>query len=1073
VARRAATQVWLLAAVLAVVVAGCAVLGACTLLLTDGRTAAQHAALLRTPADELGTEVVLSDVVADPGGTVGDVVGVAAGELGRALAPLAASTSTWVTSTVRDLPADAAGDRRLGWLGSVDDLADRAELVSGRWPVGPAAGGPVEAVVPARTAERLGLRLDDEVPLSAGAGTTGAGTPVTVVLVGTVAPVESAWQRDLLDGAGYTPGLTFGVFGRLRLPAYGPFLVAPEVLLGERKSVDRVSLLAAPDVTGAAPADLEDARAGVAALRADLSSALGDRDVAVRVAAALPGTLAAIDREQAVTGSGVLVVALLGTVLAGTALGLAGQLVAGRRAAETALLTARGARPRQLLGQAAAEAGALVVLATAVAVPLALLLYRWLLHLPSVAAGGLSGPAGVPVPLVVTVAVGALVLATILVVPTLRPAGPAVGRRSTRGAVLRSGADLLLLALAAVAVLQLRAHPSVSAAGADPVLVAAPVLVLVAGAVLALRVLPLLARIAEWHARRSRRLVLPLAGWEIARRPHATGAAFLLVLAAAAATFGISFTTTWRASQVEQADATVGSDLAVPVAAQAPLTQGAAVQAATGGTVSAVTTRGVALGSLVRLDGEAPATHLVALDTRRAGELLRGRPPADTSWAGLTRDLAPEEALAGPPVVLPASAPTVTVTGSSDQGVLGARPALLVQDAQGGRTWLTGELAELDGRTHPVGLVDTTGQAPAAPEQLTVVGVRLDVRLLDRGAIDPDVPRAAAVTVEVGLAAGGAAGGGDWAVAEPLVGAQLAGGADARVDLAGGTATVTTRAALSLPDLLLDDAPLLAAAFRPPDAVPVLVSRDLADAVGLVRGDRYDLVVGTTGISAVVAGVVPYVPSVPAGPAVLADADALTRALAAAGDVEPFTDAWWAGDLTDPAAAAVRLAEAGLPGAVTRAELAQQLRTGPLRVGLPVALGLLVAAAVVLALSGTALHVLGALGARAVEVARLQGLGVPRRTVAAALAVQHGAVTSVAVLLGTGLGALAAGVVAPLLTVSPSGAVPVPEPLARWPWPAESLLVVGLLVGSAAVVVPVVVALVRRASAAHLRMDAA
>ena len=152
---------------------------------------------------------------------------------------------------------------------------------------------------------------------------------------------------------------------------------------------------------------------------------------------------------------------------------LAARLVAGRRAPEAALLVARGASRARLVGQAAAEAGALAVLA----------------HRPgdgararAVPGAGRRGRPRIPraspragcCPLVASVTAVTLTLGALLVLPWLRT-GTSRGTREDRvGVVARSGADLLLLALAALAYLQLRAHRIASGVTADPVLVVAP-----------------------------------------------------------------------------------------------------------------------------------------------------------------------------------------------------------------------------------------------------------------------------------------------------------------------------------------------------------------------------------------------------------------------------------------------------------------------------------------------------------------------------------------------------------------------------------------------------------------------
>ena len=1061
-ARRAATQAGLLAAVLAVVLVGTTLLGTCTLLLTTAQDRAQQAALRSTPAEQLSAEVRLTDLGDDPAGATS----AAAAVLQEALSPLPATTSTWATSSVRDLPPDAAGDRRLGYLADLDDLPAVAGLASGRWPA--AGGGAQEVAVPASTAARLGLSLGDQLTLGPSLEPLGPGgtAPVTVVVVGTFRPATgppAPWSRDLLDGAGYTARYEFGVFSRLELPAFGPFVVAPHQLLGAGGGVDRVSLLAAPDVSDASPADLADARAGLVGAPAELRSALAGSGTSSRLVAALPGTLAAVDGARSVTGSGVLVVALVGLALAATALGLAGRLVTGRREAELVLLTARGARRGQLVGQAVAESAVLAVLATAAGVPLSLLLFSRLTGLPALAGAGLSGPAGVTLPLVATVATGAALLTAVLVLPALRPAAGGAGRRSSRGLVIRSGADLVLAVLAGVGWLQLRDRPATSTAGVDPLLTTAPVLCLLAGAVLVLRVVPLVSRLAERSAGRSRRLVLPLAAWELARRPHATGAAFLLVLATAAATSGLAATSTWRFSQTDQADARVGSALSVAAVRGDLPGQGAAVAAAVGGPVSPVAVRPVALGTAVRTPDGA-ATQLVAVDTRHAGELLRGRLPGGGSWAAATEGLAPE-----PAAGLALGAGQLTLRGSAGGTLLTVLPTVLVEDGPGSRLSLTADPVVLDGVPHPLVLRDADGEPPSGGD-LTVVGVDLAIALADPTAPVPDTASDASLQLALRVP-GGSAVAARWAARQPPDDAAELGDVSATVSPDADGAVLTAAARVPVSDLALAPVHLLSTAAPPPSELPVLVSADLAAAAGAEPGDQLALTIGALSVRGVVAGVVPYVPSLPGAPGVLADYQTLARALTALGSTDPLTTGWWAGRVADPAGAVARLADAGLPGAVTAGGLADQLRGGPLRVGLLAAVVLLVAAAGALALTGTALHTAAALEARAVEVARLQGLGVPRRAVAGALLVEHTAVTTLAIALGTGVGAVAARFVAPLLTVTEQGTAPVPGPLPHWPWPAESLLVVGLLVGCAAVAVPVAAALGRRATAAHLRLD--
>ncbi len=169
--------------------------------------------------------------------------------------------------------------------------------------------------------------------------------------------------------------------------------------------------------------------------------------------------------------------------------------------------------------------------------------------------------------------------------------------------------------MAVLGYLQLRAHGS-GAGSIDPVLVATPVLCVVAGAVLALRVLPLVAKVAELSARSRRGIVQPLAAWQIARG-NATSGAFLVVLAATSTTFAVVFLGTWQASQEDQAAVAVGTDLAVE--APGGIDTGSAIAKATGGNVAPVVHRTVTIGS------KASGADFIAFDTTRADEVVGGR----------------------------------------------------------------------------------------------------------------------------------------------------------------------------------------------------------------------------------------------------------------------------------------------------------------------------------------------------------------------------------------------------------------------------------------------------------------
>ena len=160
-----------------------------------------------------------------------------------------------------------------------------------------------------------------------------------------------------------------------------------------------------------------------------------------------------------------------------------------------------------------------------------------------------------------------------MVAPTLRGAGTYVADMAARSrpnraaSVQRASVDLVLVALAVLAWVQLRRYASPLAGsggrlGLDPLLVAAPTLGVLAGAVLALRVLPPLTRFAERFVDRRPWTATMFGMWQAGRRPHA-GPVLLLALAVGGSTLAWSLISTGERSQVEQAGHTVGADLRV------------------------------------------------------------------------------------------------------------------------------------------------------------------------------------------------------------------------------------------------------------------------------------------------------------------------------------------------------------------------------------------------------------------------------------------------------------------------------------------------------------------------------
>ncbi|HMO11081.1 MAG TPA: ABC transporter permease, partial [Actinotalea sp.] len=645
--------------------------------------------------------------------------------------------------------------------------------------------------------------------------------------------------------------------------------------------------------------------------------------------------------------------------------------------------------------------------------------------------------------LVVTVLAAVLVQVGVATVVAARAAEPGPGRLD--GGVARSGVDVLLAAVGVLAFVQLRSHRPVPGS-LDPVLVLAPALCVLAVAVLALRVVPVLVRLGEQVARRSTGVVLPLAGWHVARGRAATGM-LLTVLATASGTLALATQATWDDAQRLQAAARLAADVRVPAdgsAGQGSAILEAARQLDTSALVVPVTDRKVGLGS--RPGGAA----LVALDTRTGAAAIDA--PLAGGWAERVAPLAPE--VAADPLVV-GGAPfdvvvDVTTTGGMDG--LTVTPTLVVQDELGRADAVA--LAPVGADRQATRRVPVEG-TPALAGRWRVVAVHLAVTAPTTEPTAPTTELTVAVQV-----AGATRGSGTWT-----------GTGDGILVLGtprvtGGGDRLVTRAEISLLGLSYAGATVLVTAFPTREELPVLASATLADELALAPGDTIDLSTGQAVVTAVVAGTVPYVPGRPGEAAVLADSEALTRSLLVDGELEPATDAWWVAS-DDPVALATAV------GGRSSVELGDRLAAGPLRAAAVAALTMLALVAVLLAVAGAFARERAAAPERALEAARLRGLGASRRSVLAATLARHALVTVVAVALGALVGGALASFLAPVLVGSGDAGPVVPAPVPVWPWPQEAALLVTLLSGALVAGVPTARRVASRSMAVVLRSGGA
>ena len=174
-----------------------------------------------------------------------------------------------------------------------------------------------------------------------------------------------------------------------------------------------------------------------------------------------------------------------------------------------------------------------------------------------------------------TAAVAAVVTVGLLVVPAARAAVAAAAEGSTPrprrfGPIQRSGLDVAVVGAAAFAYWQLRVLGDERAAnlrgrfGVDPLVVLAPMFGIVAGGLIVLRVLPIIAGVAERLIGRRRGAIGALTVWQLARRPHRyTRTALLVTMSVAVGTFVAVYEPTWTGSQRAQAAHEVAADVRV------------------------------------------------------------------------------------------------------------------------------------------------------------------------------------------------------------------------------------------------------------------------------------------------------------------------------------------------------------------------------------------------------------------------------------------------------------------------------------------------------------------------------
>jgi hypothetical protein len=276
-----------------------------------------------------------------------------------------------------------------------------------------------------------------------------------------------------------------------------------------------------------------------------------------------------------------MIVALIVCLVLLFVLAVAGALVESQ-ASEIATLKSRGASGTQLLGSFLTQALLLAAIAASAGPWLAIALSQLLVHwfVPAVGANGANlaylARAATPRRLA-TPAVGAALLGAGAVVVAAYTAArlDVLGWRREQGRSARVpfwqrtylDVGLAVIAVLAYAELQqfggLSTRQALGQPGTSPLLLAAPVLLLVAGTLLLLRVFPPLARLGMRLATRARGATGLLAFAQLARTPAAPSRIALLALAVGVGLFALTFDATVTHNAAARAAFQVGADLRV------------------------------------------------------------------------------------------------------------------------------------------------------------------------------------------------------------------------------------------------------------------------------------------------------------------------------------------------------------------------------------------------------------------------------------------------------------------------------------------------------------------------------
>ncbi len=412
-------------------------------------------------------------------------------------------------------------------------------------------------------------------------------------------------------------------------------------------------------------------------LRAELA-ALQPHPILVQ--SGLDGAVATFTTRFRLLQSALIALLLLLVVLAMIYIVLVGVLVAQQQNTELALLASRGAGRRQILLTQIGQCLVLAVPGTILGVALGTLgvlaLSRSALF-QRLGGGGLQlrvTPAMLILPaLILLVAVLGLVLAGRPALDNTQVTLRQAWARPSRPGWMRTPLDFLLLVFAAFGVWQLRRQGGSLITTPDGsvqlnlISLATPTILLIAGALLFLRLFPAAVRVLGWSLARRRGLVATLSAWQLARNPLVYGRlALLLTLTIALGVYSQTVISTVIRAQQGLALDQAGADVRIPLQPDDdPAAIAAGLPAAADTTISRVDAE-----LLVQRDGVAyrqGSISLLGVDGAALGDVLERSGSEDRALLQALRriDAVPASPLG---LALPPGADTIELQVQGDMG---------------------------------------------------------------------------------------------------------------------------------------------------------------------------------------------------------------------------------------------------------------------------------------------------------------------------------------------------------------------------------------------------------------------